>query len=272
MRTDESYQQPAIEAEPRLRPRAETRHGSCILPDLMGPLTDVATDLARAVSSLSFSPPVAHVYNPLDYAREAHFAYLERYGTAPKEVVFVGMNPGPWGMVQTGVPFGEVGAVRDWLGITGGVVSPLSQHPRRPIEGYGCERSEVSGRRLWGWARQRFVKPGRFFGRFFVANYCPLAFMEASGRNLTPDKLRAAERQPLIEACDRALVATVEILQPRWVVGIGRFAETRAAEALAGTAVSVGRALHPSPASPAANRGWAEQWERDLQSLGIELS
>ena len=34
-----------------------------------------------------------------------------------KRVVFLGMNPGPFGMAQVGVPFGEVAAVRDWLRI-----------------------------------------------------------------------------------------------------------------------------------------------------------
>lgn len=237
----------------------------------MPPLTRIASNLSASVSALSFSPPVTHVYNPLDYAFEAHSEYLERYGAGRKEVVFLGMNPGPWGMVQTGVPFGEIAAVRDWLGIVGGVERPLSQHPKRPIEGFDCRRSEVSGRRLWGWARERFGAADRFFDRFLVANYCPLAFLEASGRNVTPDKIAIAERRPLLEACDRALVEIVAELRPEWVVGIGVFAEQRARRALADADLRIGRGLHPSPASPAANRGWAEQWEANLKSLGITL-
>lgn len=46
---------------------------------------------------------VAAVYNPVEYAAELHCAYLEKYLTGPKSVLFIGMNPGPWGMVQTGV-------------------------------------------------------------------------------------------------------------------------------------------------------------------------
>lgn len=243
----------------------------------MPSLIDIAAALSDSVSRLSFAPPVTHVYNPLDYARSAHFEYLERYGGGSREVVFVGMNPGPWGMTQTGVPFGEIAAVRDWLGIRAEIGRPAIEHPRRPIEGFACRRSEVSGRRLWGWASERFGRPERFFERFFVANYCPLAFLEVSGRNRTPDRLPADERLALTEACDRALAATVETLRPRWVVGIGRFAEERAQAALRGSAgraesgVRVGRALHPSPASPAANRGWASRWERDLEALGIEI-
>lgn len=237
----------------------------------MTELNSIARQLSVAVSALSFETPVAHVYNPLEYAAEAHELYLERFGGAPKDVVFLGMNPGPWGMVQTGVPFGEVGLVRDWLGITSGVERPESEHPKRPIDGFECSRSEVSGRRLWGWARERFGTAERFFERFLVANYCPLAFMEASGRNLTPEKLPAVERAPLFDACDQALRSLTETLRPEWVVGVGVFAEQRARSALAGLDVRVGRGLHPSPASPAANRGWAEQWERDLAALDIHL-
>lgn len=234
-------------------------------------LATIARDLRDEVSGLSFAPPVAHVYNPLDYAWAPHEQYLRRYGAGPKEVVLVGMNPGPWGMAQTGVPFGEVAMVRDWLGIEGAVGSPANPHPKRPVEGFSCRRSEVSGRRLWGWARERFGTPERFFARFFVANYCPLAFLEASGRNRTPDKLPAAERAPLFAACDRALRRSVELLAPRRVVGIGGFAEGRARAALDGLAVTIGGILHPSPASPAANLGWDEQAERRLRELGIEL-
>lgn len=234
-------------------------------------LAAIARDLRDEVSGLSFAPPVDCVYNPLDYAWEPHERYLRRYGAAPKEVVLVGMNPGPWGMVQTGVPFGEVSLVREWLRIEGAVGAPPCAHPKRPVEGFACRRSEVSGRRLWGWARDRFGTPERFFERFFVANYCPLAFLEDSGRNRTPDKLPAAERAPLFAACDRALRRTVERLSPRRVVGIGGFAEARAHAALAGLDVPVGCILHPSPASPAANRGWSEQAERALEELGIEV-
>jgi single-strand selective monofunctional uracil DNA glycosylase len=237
----------------------------------MQDLASIASQLSAAVAALDFAAPVAHVYNPLDYAFEAHRQYLERFGAVPKQVVFLGMNPGPWGMVQTGVPFGEVVLVRDWMSIRSGVERPRSEHPKRPVDGFDCARSEVSGRRLWGWARDRFGEPERFFERFLVTNYCPLAFMEESGRNLTPDKLPAAERAPLFEACDVALRCLVEFVEPEWVVGIGVFAEQRAKSALAGLDVRIGRGLHPSPASPAANRGWAKQWEGDLAALGIHL-
>jgi len=225
--------------------------------------------LARAVDKLSFAPPVTHVYNPLVYARRPHEEYLRRYGGGRKQVLLLGMNPGPFGMAQTGVPFGEVAAARDWLRIEAPVDRPANPHPRRPIEGYACSRSEVSGRRLWGWAKSRFGTPERFFRMFFVHNYCPLVFMQDSGRNFTPDKLPAAERAALFSVCDRALAQMVAILRPRIVVGIGAFAEARAREALAPEGVPMGRVLHPSPASPLANRGWAAAAEKEFAALGI---
>ena len=234
-------------------------------------IASIARDLGKAVGSLDFGLPVTHVYNPLDYAWGPHAEYLRRYGRGPKEVVLLGMNPGPWGMAQTGVPFGEVNLVRDWLDIEMSVGRPDAEHPKRPIEGFACTRSEVSGRRVWGWARDRFETPETFFSRFFVANYCPLAFLEESGRNRTPDKLPLAERKPLLDLCDEALRKTIEALGPRLVIGFGRFATARAQAALAGTGMPVGMVLHPSPASPSANRGWAEQAESQLEALGVRL-
>jgi single-strand selective monofunctional uracil DNA glycosylase len=231
----------------------------------------ITETLVAAVSRLKFAPPVTHVYNPLAYARAPYDAYLKRYGGPPKEVVLVGMNPGPFGMAQTGVPFGDVAMVRDWMGIEEPVGRPPEEHPKRPVEGFACPRSEVSGTRLWGWARDTFKTPERFFSRFFVLNYCPLCFIEESGRNRTPDKLPAAEQKRLFAACDAALRGMVEALQPQWVLGVGAFAEKRCVEALEGMDLRIGRILHPSPASPAANRGWAEAAEKQLQGLGIRV-
>ncbi len=232
-------------------------------------LATVDRRLSRTVDALSFGSPVKVTYNPLRYAWSGHEEYLRRYGAWRREVLLVGMNPGPWGMAQTGVPFGEVGYVRDWLKIDRPVGKPRNEHPKRPVEGMACERSEISGRRLWSWAEEHFGSPERFFKRFFIYNYCPLLFLEGSGRNLTPDRLPAAGRKRLFAACDGALAEVVAILQPRWVVGIGNFAAERARRALAGRDVEIGRALHPSPASPAANRGWAERFEAQLAALGV---
>ena len=230
----------------------------------------ISRRLGRRVGRLRFAAPVAHVYNPLTYARVPHEAFLERYARSGIEVLFVGMNPGPYGMAQTGVPFGEVSLVRDWLGIEGPVKRPRREHPKRPIQGFDCARSEVSGQRLWGWAKKRFGTPDAFFERFFVWNYCPLLFMEESGRNRTPDKLPAAERAALERACDDGLREIVAHLEPARLVGVGKFAEARARQAL-GDRLPIGTVLHPSPASPAANRGWEAQAERQLRGQGVSL-
>lgn len=227
--------------------------------------------LGEALNGLSFGPPVTHVYNPLDYARRPAERYLECAARDGIETLFLGMNPGPWGMAQTGVPFGTVGMVRGWMGIEGPVGTPPDPHPKRPVLGFAVKREEISGSRFWGWARERFGTPDRFFEGFFVANYCPLVFMEASGRNRTPDKLPAAEKAALFHLCDRALREAVLLLRPRRIVGVGRFAGDRAAAALDGLDLEIGRILHPSPASPAANRGWSEQAERQLEELGVHL-
>lgn len=232
-------------------------------------LVRAAQQLRAAVSRLEFAAPVAHVYNPLEYAWEPHADYLRQFGRGPKKVVFLGMNPGPFGMAQTGVPFGEIAAVRDWLGVSGMVKRPKREHPRRPITGFECHRSEVSGRRLWGLFAERFGTAERFFSDHIVLNYCPLVFVEASGRNRTPDKLTANEKALLFAACDRHLRDSVAALQPEWIVAVGDFAFRQAQAVLQNSAPHVGRILHPSPASPAANRDWAGVATRQLVQLGI---
>ena len=232
------------------------------------PLIAAARALSCAVGRLSFAPPVSHLYNPLEYAWVPHEIYLRRFGATPKKIIFIGMNPGPFGMVQCGIPFGEIAAARDWMGIEAPVDQPVVENPKRPIEGFACARSEVSGRRLWGLFQQRFGTAEAFFAEHFVANYCPLAFFD-HGRNLTPDKLPSAETTPLYAACDTHLRAVVAILKPDWVIGIGGFAEARAIEALKDSDVRIGKVLHPSPASPAANRGWAEAATRQMVEQGL---
>lgn len=293
-------------------------------------LEKAARELSIAVGALRFGSGVTHVYNPLDYAWESHAAYLKLgvQSGSQKKVLFLGMNPGPFGMAQTGVPFGEVAAVRDWMGICKPVGHPPQEHPRRPVEGFDCQRSEVSGQRLWGLFAERFGAAENFFADHFVVNYCPLLFLDAGEkhcRNLTPDKFAAADTATLYAACDAHLRTVIEVMQPQWVIGVGKFAEDRAYLALTGlsakeavkqqagkaktgatakrgrppkvatpavaaespsaqanaakaalTGISpnvplpkIGTVLHPSPASPIANRGWAAQATSQLQALGV---
>lgn len=236
----------------------------------MNILSTVTDRLVRDLEPLRFGDPVAYVYNPLEYARKPYDVYVQRFG-GKREILLVGMNPGPYGMAQTGVPFGDIGMVLGWLGIEEPVGAPVRQHPKRPVLGFACPRGEVSGQRLWGWAKEKFGEPRHFFARFFVANYCPLVFMEESGRNRTPDKLSKSEREKLFVICDRALAETVRLMSPQLVIGVGRFAASRAEAALADLKVRVGTISHPSPANPKANRGWAKVAEKELAELGVRL-
>ncbi|MCB9679059.1 MAG: single-stranded DNA-binding protein [Alphaproteobacteria bacterium] len=232
-------------------------------------LRDATSALARPIGSATV------VLNPLVYAWEPHARYIERY--APRGrigALWIGMNPGPWGMAQTGVPFGSVPMVRDFLGITGRVDPVPDAHPKRPIEGFDCTRSEVSGDRLWGAIRDDCGSPAVFFARHYITNYCPLVWQSASGANLTPDKLPAADMAAVFEACDAHLAAVIRAARPEIVIGVGVWAEACAKRVVEthepGT--RVGRVLHPSPASPAANRGWAEQARRQLAEQGHPIA
>jgi single-strand selective monofunctional uracil DNA glycosylase len=225
-----------------------------------------AIRLRDSLDGLTFAE---YVYNPLDYAWSAHAEYLRRYANGTKRVVFLGMNPGPFGMVQTGVPFGEIEAVRDWMGIEATFEPPLKQHARRPVIGFACTRSEVSGRRLWGLFRDRFGTADRFFDEHTVLNYCPLAFLDESGRNRTPDRLPVCEREALFAACDRHLHDVLRILDPVWLIGVGGFAATRAQVATDGGTTKVGRIEHPSPANPRANRDWPQLATAQLTGQGV---
>ncbi len=226
--------------------------------------------LSDAVGAMSFAEPVTHVYNPLDYAWKSYASYVKRFATGTKKAVFLGMNPGPFGMAQTGVPFGEIAAVRDWMGIEEEVGQPPELHPKRPIQGFECPRSEVSGRRLWGWAQERYKTAEAFFEEFYVINYCPLVFMEGpTGRNRVPEKLKKEERDALFEVCDLALREMVEVLKPDYVVGVGKWPRVRAEKALPDFGGTFGNVLHPSPANPWANKGWAERAEVQLKELTL---
>jgi single-strand selective monofunctional uracil DNA glycosylase len=197
---------------------------------------------AAAMAGRNYSPRAPHLYNPLEYARQPAQAYWRLLGQGPKKALFLGMNPGPWGMGQTGVPFGDPHLVREWMGIQGEVLQPRSPLEKRPVIGLGSPRSEVSGNRLWGLMSRLFPRAEDFFSRFMVWNYCPLIFYDEKTRNITPDNFH-----------------------PREVIAVGGYAEKTALRVAGKRNIPVRRVLHPSPANPAANRGWEEAV---LQTLG----
>lgn len=232
-------------------------------------LLTAADELRTALRPLPFAAPVTHVYNPLEYAWRSHAAFVNKFGGSKKRVLFLGMNPGPFGMAQTGVPFGEIAAVRDWMGISEPVDRPAHEHPKRPITGFACQRSEVSGRRLWNWARDTFGTAEEFFRTHYVVNYCPLVWMSESGANLTPDKLPAPAMTPVHAVCEAHLVKVIALLQPEWLVGVGGFAEERFRAVAGESGAKITRIPHPSPANPAANKDWAGSAMKALRAAGV---
>lgn len=227
----------------------------------------------KDLQKLRFDEPVAYVYNPLEYAGDVYFEYWRRFASSPKKLVFLGMNPGPFGMAQNGIPFGEISMVRDWMKLNGNIKKPQREHPKRPVEGFDCQKSEVSGRRLWGYFSEVYPNAQDFFNKHFVLNYCPLVFMSESGANITPDKLKSHEREALESLCDDYLAKCLAILNPERCVGVGGFAFdclNRLAKQKS-LEFDVKKILHPSPASPAANKDWAGQVRRSLQKDGVTL-
>lgn len=233
-------------------------------------LIEASETLARDVSSLVFPPTFQWIYNPLIYAKHPHDAYIRKFGNGTKRVLFLGMNPGPWGMAQTGVPFGEIRAVRDWMGIEGPVGKPPNEHPKKPVTGFSCRKSEVSGRRLWGLMEQRYPACEDFFQSHYAVNFCPVIFFSDTGKNITPDTLPKGIRNSLEEICRRHLQRVIMVLEPKYLVGVGAYAEKQLKAAAEGfTYAGVFRILHPSPASPKANRGWEAQAQQELIDYGI---
>lgn len=162
--------------------------------------------------------------------------------------------------------------VREWLQIEGRVGKPVREHPLRTIQGMNCTRSEVSGQRFWGLIKELCETPQSFFKYCFVHNYCPLSFLLNSGKNITPPELKAQEKNPLFEICDESLLKIVHLLKPKLIIGVGKFAEDRAARALNNAniyGVGVHSILHPSPVNPTANKCWKEKVMQQMNDLQI---
>ncbi|XP_020707743.1 single-strand selective monofunctional uracil DNA glycosylase [Athalia rosae] len=233
-------------------------------------LLSLEWELTEKLKCIQFQLPVEYVYNPIEYAFDVHARYVRKYCQTVKKILFLGMNPGPWGMSQTGIPFGEVNMVRDWLDLTGIVEKPFREQPDRKVTGFACTRSEISGRRFWELFRDLCGVPENFFKYSYLQNYCPIALMDAKGRNITPTELKGLEQKTLHYICDEALVATIKLLRVDIVVGVGRFAEKRAQTVVktAGLSTQILCIPHPSPRS-LGNENWSEKAAQRLQELNL---
>lgn len=229
-----------------------------------------ARRLSEAMQALHFGEPVAYCYNPLGYAWAGYEAYVRKFVHGKIDVLYLGMNPGPFGMAQTGVPFGEITAVTEWMGISELVGQPARMHPKRPIEGFSCPRSEVSGRRLWGLFGELYGSAEAFFAQSYVENFCPLIWMRESGANITPTQLTPEQRTQIDAACQQHLQEIIRILQPSALVGVGLYAMKQLAiaqKALGDKERLVAPILHPSPASPMANKCWPDKPREQLVDI-----
>ncbi|MCH2646055.1 MAG: hypothetical protein MKZ53_03700 [Candidatus Thalassarchaeum sp.] len=226
-------------------------------------------DVEKFADSLVKEGSVDAVYNPLAYAWEPHRAYLELASGGGAKTLLLGMNPGPHGMGQMGIPFAATSVVRELLKITNlEVGQPRKPHPKRPISGLDWPKEEVSGTRLWGLLANEYGSAESIFKSVFLLNHCPLMlFSGERATNITPDKITGPTTKALLERCDEHLREVVDIMQIERVIGVGRYSEKRALNALSGIDISVTTCWHPSPASPLANRNKGEDWKKNVRNV-----
>ncbi|CAK9822325.1 Single-strand selective monofunctional uracil DNA glycosylase [Anthophora retusa] len=244
--------------------------GYATVEDIAEQLLSVEKNLAAELGSITFHLPVEYVYSPLEYAFNIHTMYVQKYCSTVKKILFLGMNPGPWGMSQTGVPFGEISMVRDWLKICGPVGKPIKEQPNRKVTGFQCTRSEISGKRLWGLFKELCGNPEKFFQHAYIHNYCPIALMDKKGCNITPAEIKGTEITVIQSACDKALAKTVKILKAEIVIGIGLYAEKRAQLVAQNYKLPVKVLCLPHPSPRAANnQNWSDKATKKLSEFGV---
>jgi single-strand selective monofunctional uracil DNA glycosylase len=227
-------------------------------------------DDAQAIARRLESDGVADcVYNPLMYAWEVHEEFIRRSGGSGAKSILLGMNPGPHGMGQMGVPFAATSVVRDLLGISGiDVGQPVSPHSNRPVNGLSHPKEEVSGTRLWDLLQQRYGGASQIFQKVFIINHCPLMILDGPrGTNVTPNNISGPVMNELLERCDQHLREVAVALGAEEVIGIGKYAEKRAHAALMGMGIRVKSCWHPSPASPLANRNGGADWRENVSAV-----
>ncbi|KAE9529792.1 hypothetical protein AGLY_011888 [Aphis glycines] len=241
--------------------------------DLVDSFINLENYLVSQLNNLNYGPNVEYIYSPLDYASNLHKAFLTKFLLTKKKVLFLGINPGPWGMCQTGIPFGEVNIVRDYLKVDGEVKTPTNYHPQRPVNGLNCHRSEVSGKRLW----DLFIElskgdPYKFFKDCFIYNYFPLALMNKNAKNITPGDLKSEFQKKLQEICDKSLSDIVTLLQTDTIVAIGKYAEKRSIEVVKKfklNNIKIIQIPHPSPRSVGTAENWKKETLNQLKSYHI---
>lgn len=202
------------------------------------------------------------MYNVLDYAWDAWEQYITQYAKGTAHTLVLGINPGPHGMVQTGIPFGNISTVQHYLNIQPNIQhDKISPHPRRPVLGLTYTREEPSGKLLWGTIQEMYPNPNDFFSDFFVLNYCPLAFFsnDEKASNLTPDKLPKIYQSHIEILCSKHLAQYLVGFQITRILAVGKYTQQIAGKVLEGGGldilmpkqkIEVQYLTHPSPLNP----------------------
>ncbi|XP_059470377.1 single-strand selective monofunctional uracil DNA glycosylase [Neocloeon triangulifer] len=233
--------------------------------------------LSGQLKLLKFSDPVFMVYDPVEYAGGIYFQYLQRFCRSPKHLLILGMNPGPWGMGQTGIPFGDVDTVKNYLGLAefGFLIrQPTQQHPSKIVTGLDCHRKEPSGTKLWGLVKKltNYCPAEIALANIIVHNFCPLIFLKESGCNLTPEELKASnKKEELFNLCSTALYHSLRVLQCSQILCIGKFAEKRADLMVKKFSLNalVYSIPHPSPRNVSGRVNWEENAMASLSASGL---
>ncbi|KAF7991960.1 hypothetical protein HCN44_010761 [Aphidius gifuensis] len=209
--------------------------------DIPNNLLNIELNLSINLDKLNYNNPIDYIYCPIIYAKTVHFNYLNKYCRDKKNIMILGMNPGPWGMSQTGVPFGEINIVIDWLKINGHIDKPKRQHEQRQVDGFSCKRSEISGRKFWSLFKKLSNNPDTFFRHCFLRNFFKPTIIIII--------IAGPEQKKLQEFCDQALIEVIKILDVKVIIGVGRFSEQRAKKVVktAKLSTKVLWMIHPSP-------------------------
>ena len=188
------------------------------------------------------------VWNPGRYGERWHRRFRETYPPGPNPVLLLGLNPGPYGMGQTGIPFTDIRRLESDLpelaarlrtdGESIGLPGLAPPDLRRRLD----RTFESSSIRVYRFLRLAGGSAGAGWRRVVAANPCPMLFMEGTV-NRTPADLRRALRKrggrlervtARLEECDQlrreCAREAVRVLEPRGVILLGRNIQ----EALAG--------------------------------------
>jgi len=201
-----------------------------IMKDFSAKFSALIPELRKA--NLKKYPDIV-VINPLEYLWLQYGYYTSCYHNQYPRAMIIGMNPGPKGMSQTGIPFGSPNIIPSILPnkslfneIRDNEGSPVSS-PHRRITGPSNTTVEVSGNRLWSALIKRYGDFKSITSEIFVDNICPLLFLcgKNGSKNLTPDKLTPSPAKIiLIRLCTERLQKIYQCLgEPSNIVALGRW-------------------------------------------------